>query len=254
MSIEFPLFTVVFLTAFVAIFVTGLWLTWVQVMKRAPLANAVKTGSLVVGAIILALWALIRALQLPSEDLSAVTASMVGFIVAGVVLPVLPLILWPAFRQGLRTLPQTWMPRLNAVRLTEGFVFLALYDMRLLPAAFAVPAGLGDMAAGLLGLFAGWALSRQKPYAMAAAIAWNVLGLADFVTALVTGGMFLGPFAQAAAPGASLHYLNYVLLIPSLGVPALLSLHLYSLVQLLSRKTRQAAESPGQPMPSVARA
>ncbi len=170
MSIEFPLFTVVFLTAFVAVFVTGLWLTWVQVMKRAPLANAVKTVSLVVGAIVLALWALIRALQLPSKDLSAVTTSMVGFIVAGVVLPVLPLILWPAFRQGLRTLPQTWIPRLNAVRGLEGFVFLALYDMRLLPAAFAVPAGLGDMA-GLLGLFAGWALSRQKPYATAAAIA-----------------------------------------------------------------------------------
>ncbi len=56
----------------------------------------------------------------------------------------------------------------------------------------------------------------------------------------MTGALFLGRFAvNVAAAGASVHYLNYVLLIPSLAVPAYMVLHVYSLVQLLSGQKRR---------------
>src|SRR5262249_7585979 len=116
-----------------------------------------------------------------------------------------------------------------------GFVFLALLDMKLLPAEFALPAGYGDMIVGLLALAVVYSLAKRKPYARAFTIAWNILGLLDFTTALTTGNIYLAPFAsQLAASGISPLYLNYVLIVPTFAVPLLTVLHLYSLVQMLS--------------------
>src|SRR6266566_2448019 len=93
-------------------------------------------------------------------------------------------------------------------------------DMHLLPAAFALPAGYGDMTVGLLALGMVYLLAKRKPYARAFLIGWNVLGLLDFVVALTTGFTIVGSFAaQVAASGVSPLYLNYVGIVPSFGVP-----------------------------------
>lgn len=64
-----------------------------------------------------------------------------------------------------------------------------------LPAAFALPAGYGDMAVVLLALATVGALLRKKPYARSLAFGVNALGLLDFVSALGTGVSSIGPFA-----------------------------------------------------------
>ncbi len=54
-------------------------------------------------------------------------------------------------------------------------------------------------------------------YARPAAIAWNVLGMLDFVVALITGVTYISPFVrQLATTGASTAYVNYVLIISRL--------------------------------------
>jgi hypothetical protein len=160
----------------------------------------------------------------------------------GLLAGILPLLLSPVFRQIIRAVPATWLVGIHAIRLA-GFNFLALMDMKLLPAEFALPAGYGDMTVALLALGLVYLLVKRKPYARALAIGWNGLGLLDFVVALTTGFMIVGPFtAQVAASGVSPLYLNYVAIVPSFGVPLFTLLHIYSLFQLLSArvdKTKQ---------------
>jgi hypothetical protein len=121
-------------------------------------------------------------------------------------------------------------------------------DMQLLPGEFALPAGYGDMTVGLLALGMVYLLAQRKPYARVLAIGWNLLGLLDFVGALITGILYIGPFAaQLAASGISPLYVNYVLIVPSFGVPLYTLLHIYSLFQLVSAragKTTPGLEAP----------
>src|ERR1700758_4641288 len=58
-----------------------------------------------------------------------------------------------------------------------GLGFLSLYAHGVLPAIFALPAGLGDMAIGITARWIMLALIRQPAFATSAAfIRWNVLG------------------------------------------------------------------------------
>jgi hypothetical protein len=161
---------------------------------------------------------------------------LLNFITIGMLAGLLPLLVSPTFRQIVRAIPDTWLVGIHAFRIA-GVLFLALLDMRLLPPQFALPAGYGYITTGILALGVVYLLANHRPRARAAAIAWNLFGLLDFITALTTGIRFIGPFAaQVAASGISLDYLNIVFIIPSFGVPVYTLLHIYSLYQLLSPK------------------
>ena len=54
-----------------------------------------------------------------------------------------------------------------------------------LPGLFALPAGIGDVATGLLAPFVAYAWYRGEPYARSAAIVCNLFGMADLVNAVV---------------------------------------------------------------------
>jgi hypothetical protein len=167
----------------------------------------------------------------------------------------LPLVFSPTFRRLIRAIPETWLVGIHATRIL-GILFLALMEMRLLPAEFALPAGYGDVTVGLLAPVVAYLLARRHPYARAFVIGWNILGLLDFVGALVTGGAYIGPFAvQLAQSGISLNYLNFVLIVPAFAVPLFALLHVYSLVQMLSpraKKQQMEAETSVQ-TPAYAR-
>src|SRR5262249_60318575 len=132
-----------------------------------------------------------------------------------------PLALAPTSRQIVRPMPGTWLVGIHAIRM-EGVLFLTLLDMKLLPPEFAVPAGIGDFITGALALVMVYVLATRKPYARALVIAWNLLGLLDFVVALGTGLTFIRPYAtQLVANGVGVLYLNYVFLIPTIAIPIL---------------------------------
>jgi hypothetical protein len=234
--LNFPTNTVVLITA--AMLQAGVcaWLLLSASLARLPLARSVKRNWRWGAGLLLAVWLVVRlAMQISPPGGGVLGAkATVAFVVFGMVAGTLPLWISPTFRQLIRAMPQTWIIGFHAGRLVGG-VFLTLLDMKLLPAQFALPAGYGDVTVAVLSLPVVYLLATNKPYARTAAIAWKLLGILDFVVALVTGVTYIPPFVrQLAMTGASTAYVNYVLIIPAYGVPIMSLFHVYSLHQLFS--------------------
>jgi hypothetical protein len=252
MSIGFPTNTVVMIIVTMIASGASSWFILSRGLGRLPVAQHVRRTWRWGAALLLITWLLVRlALAVyPPGGTPLATQFSITFTLAGLgfLAGILPLLISPVFRQVVHTVPETWLIGLHAIRLA-GFLFLALLDMKLLPAEFALSAGYGDMTVGLLALGLVYLFAQRRPAARALAIGWNLLGLLDFVAALTTGFIYLTPFAvQLAASGVPQSYLNYVLIIPSFGVPLYASLHIYSLFQLLSGRVRASNENVETPV------
>jgi hypothetical protein len=138
------------------------------------------------------------------------------------------LLLSPTFRRIVAAVPQHWLIGIQTFRILGG-VFLVRYYAGELPGLFALPAGIGDVATGLLALFVAYAWYSGKPYARGAAIAWNLFGMADLVDAVVLGTITGGGAGGIVFP---------IVLIPVYAVPRAFLIHSYSLIGLV-RKTSQ---------------
>ncbi len=159
---------------------------------------------------------------------------VIAFITIGLVAGLLPLMVSSTFRRIVRAIPENWLVGIHAIRV-GGYVFLALADMKLLPAGFALPAGYGDVSAGLLAVGVVFLLASKKSYARPLALAWSAFGLLDLINAEVSGIILITPYlARLSAAGVPLGYFQYVLIIPSFIVPILFISHIYFLYQLLS--------------------
>jgi hypothetical protein len=114
-----------------------------------------------------------------------------------------------------------------------GLGFLSLYAHKVLPAVFALPAGLGDMAIGVTAPWIVLALVRQPGFAARGTfIRWNVLGILDLLIAISIGAVsaFFATGARgeiSTGPMATLP----LLLIPAFLVPLFLMLHTAALMQ-----------------------
>jgi hypothetical protein len=139
------------------------------------------------------------------------------------------------FREFVLSLDLRFIAGIQAWR-WAGLGFLTLYTYKVLPAVFAFPAGLGDMAVGVSAPWIILALAREPDFAASRAfVRWNVLGILDLVVALSIGT--LSAFFATGAPGeistAPMAKLP-LLLIPAFLVPLFLMLHTAALMQ--SRK------------------
>jgi hypothetical protein len=119
-----------------------------------------------------------------------------------------------------------------------GLGFLSLYAHKILPAVFALPAGLGDMSVGIAAPWMVIALVRRPGFAASRTfVRWNIFGILDLLVAIAIGtvGATLATGAAgeiSTAPLASLP----LLLIPAFLVPFFLILHAAALMQ--SRRLR----------------
>ena len=134
--------------------------------------------------------------------------------------------------------PSTWLIGLQVYRVF-GAVFLVQWGLGHLNGIFAVPAGVGDVLVGALALPVVFYLRSGAPSGRAVAIAWNLLGIFDFVMAITLGALsqsgLLPSFGvQPTALGFPL------VMIPAFVVPQGLILHALSLWQL-RRATRRVA-------------
>lgn len=136
-----------------------------------------------------------------------------------------------------------------------GANFLVLWSYGSVPGEFALPAGLGDVAVGLLALPAAFYVASGVRGARGVGIAWNLLGIADLITA-VTLGMLTspGPLHRLALDHPNLLTSVYpTVLTPAFAVPLSLTLHATSLRQLLRLgKRMQRSEAGGKGLLSVA--
>jgi len=154
----------------------------------------------------------------------------------GVTAPRLLFFVWlkrsPAFREFVYSLDIRLVAGMQAWR-WAGLGFLSLYAHKVLPAVFALPAGLGDMAVGFAAPWMVLALVRQPRFAMSRTfVRWNVLGILDLLIAIGIGTVSASfatgePGEISTAPMATLP----LLLIPAFLVPFFLMLHATALMQ-----------------------
>jgi hypothetical protein len=111
----------------------------------------------------------------------------------------------------------------------EGAVFIIAMLLGKLPALFAVPAGVGDLA---IGIATPWVTRKLAEGSGARAAPWfNVLGAIDLIDALVLGGLAAYKVVSVS-PAASLNSLLPLAIVPTFGVPLLFALHIRSLLAL----------------------
>ena len=127
-----------------------------------------------------------------------------------------------------------------------GVVFLILMIQGHLPAVFAVPAALGDIATGVAAPFLARRLARGSAHR--AAVRFHVLGILDLIVAagiaaLITSGLL------EATPSTDLLRLLPLALVPTAAVPLAVALHIVALRQLHTAAARSTAttSSPVNP-------
>jgi len=138
-----------------------------------------------------------------------------------------------------RGLAQLSLPVVMAVQTFRigGVFFVIAWMNGELPGAFALPAGLGDIAIGAAAPFVAAAVADGRPRARSLALAWNVLGVADLVAALFLGvthsSSSLGVFATSLTTDTLAVY--PFSLIPMFLVPLAFMLHALALRRLPRR-------------------
>ena len=147
-----------------------------------------------------------------------------------VLTPIVVFLVWFASSPGLRQFTMSLNPRtLTLVQSwrVAGFVFLVLAAYGILPSVFALRAGWGDIAIGATASFV--ALKLASPDHRRIFVVWQVLGIADLVTA-VTLGTLASVIDPRGIPTSAMTVLP-LSLIPTFAVPLLLILHVVCIVQ-----------------------
>jgi hypothetical protein len=119
----------------------------------------------------------------------------------------------------------------HAWRIVAIDFILCWIDGRL-PAAFALPAGIGDILTGAAAIPLAWAISTHTPALRNRFIAWNIFGLADLVLAVTLGILHSPSTAGLLANASPTTLLMAELprsLVPTFLVPLFILLHLLAL-------------------------
>ncbi len=158
-----------------------------------------------------------------------------------VLVPILVFAAWftlsASFREFALSLDLRILTSIQSWRVA-GFVFLALTAYGILPRSFAMSAGLGDMAIGATALLV--ALKLATPEHRASFIVWQLLGIADLISAIALGTL-TGIVDPHGIPTSAMTVLP-MSLIPTFAVPIFFILHVICIAQ--ARRWRKMAAPP----------
>jgi hypothetical protein len=190
-------------------------------------AAAVTTGT----AAVLGSWLVVSGLlagagvyhQDPGEVVPWFLVAVAGTLIALLLATRIPLV--SRILAGPGTLARLALPHTLRV---VGVLFLIVMAQGHLPAAFALPAGLGDIAIGVSAPFVARRLARGT--GRAGAVRFNVLGILDLIVAGILG--FLLFRLVEVTPSTAPLFLLPLALIPTAAVPLAVALHIVSLRQL----------------------
>jgi hypothetical protein len=130
----------------------------------------------------------------------------------------------------------------HAFRAIEGTAFVVIMALGHLPALFALPAGLGDIAAGLAAPLAARSLARGG--SRRTALWFNAFGMTDLISALTLGTLTGFQLVHVTPSGAPISELPLAL-IPTAAVPLLFALHITSVSALIrTLRTPRPAAAP----------
>lgn len=140
-------------------------------------------------------------------------------------------------REIVNLIPPSWLIAFQAYR-GQGGLFLLLSGLGLLPAAFAIPAGFGDVFVGATAIMVAAAFAANHPLRRPLAVIWNWLGILDLVVAVTCGFLSAPGPLQALALGQPNYLVGQypLVLIPIFLVPFSILLHIASLLQLSEQR------------------
>ena len=130
----------------------------------------------------------------------------------------------------------------------EGVAFLIIMALGHLPALFALPAGLGDIAAGVAAPLVALRLARGT--GRRAALWHNAFGITDLVVALTLGALTGFQLVNVTPSAAPIFELPLALIVTA-GVPLLLAMHITSVSTL--RRAQRAPLPAAAPLTAAAR-
>jgi hypothetical protein len=130
----------------------------------------------------------------------------------------------------------------HSFRAVDGVAFLLIMALGHLPALFALPAGLGDIAAGIAAPLVARKLAQGT--GRRTALWFNAFGLTDLIVALTLGAVVAYQLIHITSSGAPISELPLAV-VPTVGVPLLLAVHITSVTALVrARRTPQPATAP----------
>jgi hypothetical protein len=140
---------------------------------------------------------------------------------------------WRALVVG--SVPPVFLIALNGWRFI-GMGFLMAWQEGLLPAGFAWPAGVGDIAMAVTAPWIAARVAGDDRFRFGQTfLVWNLFGIADFVNAVFLGTLYLWPGFAAATNTALMQRLPFAL-IPCFFVPLVAMAH----ITLLEQRRRAA--------------
>jgi hypothetical protein len=125
----------------------------------------------------------------------------------------------------------------HSFRAVDGVAFLLIMALGHLPALFALPAGLGDIAAGIAAPLVARKLAQGT--GRRAALWFNAFGMTDLVVALTLGAVTAYQLIHLTPSGAPISELPLAV-VPTVGVPLLFAVHITSVTGLV--KARRTPE------------
>jgi hypothetical protein len=142
--------------------------------------------------------------------------------------------------------PPSWLVGIQVYRILGG-VFLVYWIHGAIPGAFALPAGIGDVATGLLALPAAVWVASGSPIGRRIGIRWSLFGLTDFAIAITMGTLTSpGPAHLLALDHPNTLIGTFpTVMIPAFAVPFSTLLHVLSLRQLKRVQKAAATTSEG---------
>jgi hypothetical protein len=228
-----------YIWALVVIGVIGIPATTIIVLYRgaiaAGLGRRTATAVAVVAAGVLGGWLLASGLVARAgvyHQASGQAAPWFGVAFAGTLLALLAATRIPLVARVLAAPGTPARLALPHTLRVVGVTFLLVMALGRLPAVFALPAGLGDIATGLAAPFVARRLAHGG--GRRRAVWFNLLGILDLVVALSIGFLAgLGPWRPLeVTPSTEPLTLLPLALVPTVAVPLSIALHLVSLRRL----------------------
>lgn len=211
------------------------------------------TNRKLVGLVVLSLWFVVAYVVGAGRLLVNETGSPLAPIALTAAIPVALFVglyaAIPQFRQFVLsqdietlTLLQTWR--------VVGFGFLMLYAHGVLPGVFAYPAGIGDVAVGLMATAVVIQLRRNPEFVKSNRFLWfNFAGLLDFAVAVGTAGLTAGAFPMFVGNGLTSAPMDVwpLNIFPSFVVPLFIIAHLTVLLKVRHIKAGNRTKTELQP-------
>jgi hypothetical protein len=140
------------------------------------------------------------------------------------------------YKTILHNIPLESLVKIHIFRLIGSF-FLIINAFGAIPTAFAYMAGLGDITVALASILVAKAIVNKKPYWKSLTIAWNIFGILDIISVLVSA-IVTTRMAMATGTQGVIEISKFPFsLIPSFAAATILFLHVSIFRKLKSYKS-----------------